>query len=346
MSAPRRPALVVTVDTEEEGLWSGRFAAAGQACRNVRELPRAQRIFARLDVKPTYLVDHPVAVDAAARRVLAPWARDGSCELGAHLHPWCTPPVIPGGTRAELSYPHQLPPLLQERKLARLAAAIADGFGVVPTSYRAGRWGFDGSTVPVLARLGFVVDTSVKPRWWDPEPGGPSFLAAPACPYLLDARDACRARDDGGGAGVLEVPVGVGAVGPLAPVGQLLAARAPGLLRMRRLAWRAGLRWLEPERHELGELQALVDALVDGGAPVLNVAFHSSTLLPGATPYARDPDGVDRFLARLARLLQYARARHHAVPLGLSEVPAWLGVAPSSAPAKNAANRAPTASSE
>ena len=333
-AAPRPPALVVSIDTEEEGLWSGRYVTAGNPCRNLLELPRAHALFARLEVKPTYLVDHPVATDAAARRVLAAWARDGSAEIGAHLHPWCTPPFIPGGARAELTYPHRLPPLLQERKLARLIGAIADGLGVIPTSYRAGRWGFDASMVPVLERLGFVVDSSVKPRWWDPEPGGPSFVRAPDRPYRL-------------GDGLYEVPVSVGAIGPLAPLAHALAAHAPALFRLRRLAHRLGLRWLEPERHPLAELQALTDALVSAGAPVLNVAFHSSTLLAGATPYARDAAGVDRFLERLQRLLAYARTRHQAVPLGLSDVPAYLGAAaPRSAPAKKAAKRAPTASSE
>jgi hypothetical protein len=45
-------------------------------------------------------------------------------------------------------------------KLALLKRAIVDAFGAAPTSYRAGRWGFDHTTVPVLERLRFTVDIS------------------------------------------------------------------------------------------------------------------------------------------------------------------------------------------
>src|SRR5690349_2250315 len=115
-----RPALVVTIDTEEEGLWSGRFPARGQTCRNIQRLPRLDALFGRLGVIPTWLVDHPVAVDATAASVLRGLVADGRGEIGAHLHPWCNPPFYPDGERARFSYPHQLGPWQQAAKLTAL----------------------------------------------------------------------------------------------------------------------------------------------------------------------------------------------------------------------------------
>jgi hypothetical protein len=80
-----RPALVVTIDTEEEGLWSGRYRATGNP-----------------------LVDYPVATDPTDPRLVRDRAADGRCEIGAHLHP------CPRGEEVRWSFPHQLAPWQQE----------------------------------------------------------------------------------------------------------------------------------------------------------------------------------------------------------------------------------------
>jgi len=317
-----RPALVVSIDTEEEGLWSNVYRPVGNSCRNVTWLPRLHQLFTRLGVKPTYLIDYPVATDRAARSILNDLSAASAAEIGAHLHPWCTPP-LERGARGRVTYAHQLPAAVQQAKLETLCAAIASGFGVRPTSYRAGRWGFDASTVPVLERLGFTVDTSVRPLWWDRATGAPSFRRAPVGPYRLDRGDASRAGDSS----VVEVPVSSAFVGPLPALMTRAAAfvpAAPGMLYALELV---GLRSLLPEQQTLAEMCTLVDALVARGVPVLNVMFHSPSAMPGATPFVRDRAQLERFVARVEGLLEHARTRHDALPLGLSEVPAYVGLA-------------------
>ena len=318
-----RPAVVVSIDTEEEGLWSNVYRPVGNSCRNLAWLPRLHQVCTRLGVKPTYLVDYPVATDRAARSILKDLAAGGAAEIGAHLHPWCTPP-LELGARGRVTYAHQLPAAVQEAKLETLCAAIASGFGVRPTSYRAGRWGFDASTVPVLERLGFTVDTSVRPLWWDRAAGAPSFRRARVSPYRLDRADASRA----GASSVVEVPVSSAFVGPLpallARATAFVPAAAPGMLYALELA---GLRSLLPEQQTLAQMCTLVDTLVARGVPVLNVMFHSPTAMPGATPFVRDRAQLERFVARVEGLLEHARARHDALPLGLSDVPAYVGLA-------------------
>ena len=52
-----------------------------------------------------------------------------------------------------------------------------------------------------------------------------------------------------------------------------------------------------------------MDRLVDAGAPVLNMMFHSSEVMPGTSPYIRSEGEREAFLARLERVFRHARAR-------------------------------------
>jgi hypothetical protein len=316
------PALVVTVDTEEEGLWSGRYRVTGNTCRNIERLPRIHEVFRRIGVVPTYLVDYPVATDSAASRLLGDLASDGRCEIGAHLHPWCTPPFYAGGEQVRWSFPHQLTPWQQYAKLAELCCAIERAFGVRPTSYRAGRWGFDHTTVPVLESLGIAVDSSVHTLRWERQEGAPNHARAPQLPYRLHREDACRI----GRSSVIEVPANQVIVGRLRVL-EGVFRRVPPLPGMRWMMVQAGLRSLSPEVYPLGDMMAAADEMMSRRMPVLNVTFHSATVLPGATPFVRDERELDDFVARLEGLLEHILRRHHAEPLGLSAVPRHVGAA-------------------
>jgi hypothetical protein len=317
----RRAGLVLTIDTEEEGLWSARYRANGNTCRNILRLPRLQALLSRLGVKPTWLVDNPVATDATAGRVLRELAGDGRGEIGAHLHPWCTPPLVPSGEDPYYSYPHRLPPWLQEAKLAELCRAIESNLGCRPRSYRAGRWGFDHTTVPLLEKLGIAVDSSVDPLWWDPSPGGPRHVRAPQEPYRLARTDICRP----GSSAVTEVPLTRVVTGARGPQVEQLLRVAPPMRGLRWLMRKLGLRSLSPEGQTARELRAIADAVAARGLSVFHVTFHSSVTLPGATPYVRSERDLDDFLARLESVLDRILDRHGAIPLGLSEVPVHLG---------------------
>lgn len=315
------PALVVTIDTEEEGRWSSSYPAFGNSCRNIERLSRIHELITRTGAIPTYLVDYPVATDLRAREILKGFSAEGRAEIGAHLHPWCNPPIQAdnGGTRA--TYPHNLTPDVQRAKLETLCDAIEQGIGARPRTYRAGRWGFDHTSIPVLERLGIEVDTSVTPLWWDRGDGGPVFARAPLEPYRISTRDACRPGDSA----VVEVPASNLVVGPHGPVLERLVrvmGPAPG---MRRLLVGLGFRSLRPEQYTLQEMKGLADAISARGLEVFNVMFHSSVGLPGATPYARDERGLDEFCHRLEGLLEHIMSRHGAEPLRLSSVPARLG---------------------
>jgi hypothetical protein len=310
-------ALVVTIDTEEEGRFTGQFRRGGATCRNVTRLPRVHRIFRRLGVVPTYLVDHPAAADEAARAVLADFVAGGATEIGAHLHSWCNPPFA----AVEPPYPHRLPPRLQEAKLRRLCELLEQRLGARPRSYRAGRWGFDATTVPVLERLGIRVDTSVNRLWWQRRDGGPTFARAPIAPYRVDRGDVCRV----GASALVEVPTSTLVTGPWGPAVERALAVVGPRPGLQRALGRLGLGSLKPERYSLARMRRVADAIAARRVPVFNVMLHSSAALPGATPYVPDARALEAFLGRLEGLLEYLLARHRARPCALSQLPARLG---------------------
>ena len=156
------PTLVVVIDTEEEFDWDAPFDPGSVSVRNIDEQWRAQTVFDDHGIRPTYLVDYPVAANPASRAVLRAFAASGRCDIGAHLHPWVTPPHE-GPVNARTSFAGNLPAALERAKLAALTTMIEDGFGQRPAVYRAGRYGVGPSTMGILAALGYKVDSSVVP---------------------------------------------------------------------------------------------------------------------------------------------------------------------------------------
>ena len=190
------PTLLVVIDTEEEFDWNAPFDPASTAVTNIAAQPLAQDVFDRHGVVPTYVVDYPVATTAEAIDVLGRFAADGRCEIGAHLHPWVTPPAE-GPVDTYHSYPGNLPPALERKKLAALTEAIAAGFGKRPTVYKAGRYGLGAATPAILREQGYEVDVSVVPYTDFSGDGGPDFSGAPAAPFLVED-------------GLCEIPLSVG----------------------------------------------------------------------------------------------------------------------------------------
>ena len=94
--------LVISLDVEEEGLFSGRYPRESGAT-NVAELRRLEFIPREFGLPLTLLVSYRVARDPAACQVLARWRDLYQAEIGVHLHPWSTPPF------ADLSCPEPVP---------------------------------------------------------------------------------------------------------------------------------------------------------------------------------------------------------------------------------------------
>jgi hypothetical protein len=299
-SAGEPPAVLVGIDTEADDQWS----AEGRrrlSVRNALRLPALQALCDRFGIRPSYLVTHEMAAKKESADVLRGLARDGRCEIGAHLHPWTSPPFRPEDVAGH-TYPHNLPVELLERQLTDLAALITQELGVRPTTYRAGRNGFDGGSLPILERLGFTVDTSVDPLFNERRKGGMAFPGAPLVPYHPDYRDVRRP----GASTILEVPISAATSPALPKAAEALYAG------LRPIPWRGALRrlglkavWLRPSYAALPDMLAFASRLARARVPCFNVIFHSSELLPGGSPYTPDEASVSRFLEDLKRLFEH-----------------------------------------
>jgi hypothetical protein len=295
-----RPRLLVVIHTEEEFDWSQGFDRGNVGVSHVQSIGRVQDIFERLGVIPTYVVDFPIASHEESARVFRDYAASGRAVLGAHLHPWVSPPFEEAVTVFN-SYPGNLPVALEEAKLGSLAEAIEKSIGVRPRVYLAGRYGYGQNTAAILKKLGFEVDLSPVASYSFTSDGGPDFRDCGCDPFW-----------EGRPGELLRIPHSGGYVGFLARRGRagfdpaesatLRSLRLPGIL------WRCGaLRHvrLTPEGYGLDDMKRLTREIFAAGTRVFHFSFHSPSVSPGFTPYVRSDADLERFLATIRGYLEF-----------------------------------------
>ncbi len=235
--------LLVGIDTEGDNQWDA-AARVNQRFENIYALPRLHALFARHGVRPTYVVTYPVVRDERSAAVLRTVLAGGDCEIGAHHHAWETPPCTDDDVRRHV-YASQLARPRFEAQLASLTEAIEAAVGRRPVSYRSGRFGFSADHVAGLERLGYQVDSSVAPLFYETHKGGPEFVEAPLKPYFLAYDSAVEA----GSSELLEIPVSAALNRRLPRWLQFAYARAPKPYQTKRILNAMGLvrmRWLRP----------------------------------------------------------------------------------------------------
>ncbi|MBN1461185.1 MAG: hypothetical protein JXA57_16780, partial [Armatimonadetes bacterium] len=303
--------FVLTVDTEGDDQWDhGRPLST----ENARHWEPFQSLCERHGVAPTYLVTSEIVADPLAVERLRSWASQGRAEIGAHLHPWSTPPFADvAGFRQndpDHAFLSELPVDAVGAKLRELTNQIHEAIGIRPASFRAGRFGFDLKCAQLLAELGYSVDSSVTPmiewsrhRGLSGGQGGPDFRGFDTRPFIIAGT---------GQPGLLEIPV------TILPTYRILERSSPALRLYRsvpmRALRRAGLaRWLPSQpvwlRPYANSRQKDLSNVLSRQYEISDVAImmlHSSELMPGGSPYCCDQEAVQRVLEILGELLIYA----------------------------------------
>ena len=295
-----RPILVAVVDTEEEFEWGEPFDPAATSVTAMKRLEIGQQVFDVLGVRPCYVVDFPVACSLTACVPLKRFLEQGRAVIGAHLHPWVSPPVEEE-ICSRNSFAGNLPRALESGKLERLAAELESSFGEAPVVYKAGRYGFGPRTAGILEEQGFDVDLSFSPPYDFREEGGPDYSSVSCHPFWFGAsRRLLGIPCSGAYVGFWRI--GTHFLYSLAKRRPLERLKVGGILSRLRAVERLHL---SPEGHTLDEMERLTRSLMMRGVRVFAVSFHSPSLQPGCTPYVRNEAELEEFLGRLRGYLEF-----------------------------------------
>jgi hypothetical protein len=319
LPADTRPILCVVIHTEEEFDWGRPHDRSATTVEHMRHIGRAQALFDEFGIVPNYVIDYPIASQPLAIAPLKEFADSGRALIGAHLHPWVSPPHDEA-VNAFNSYPGNLPRELEAEKLRRLTERIELSFGVRPRTYLAGRYGFGPNTGEILEDLGYEVDISPAVPIDFSADGGPDYSGFTSHPFWFGRRRR-----------LLGLPGSGGYVGALHSGGTALYRRvtSPMMKRVKVAGVVARLRLLErirlsPEDYDEAEMRRLTTTLLEDGVRVFVFSFHSPSVMPGGTPYVRSAADLERFLAKCRRYFEHFFGRLDGVTLTPLQVKSFL----------------------
>lgn len=298
--------LVITIDTEEDN-W-GDYSCKGHTLKNIERIPELQQLFNDFNVRPTYLINYPVAADKMAISIFKKILKENKCEIGTHCHPWNTPPFEEEKTEYN-SMLCNLPSDLQFRKLKYLHDTINNNLDVVPVSFRAGRWGYNQNVAKNLHKLGYKIDTSVTPFTDWREYHGPEFINLSPRPFRFSSEDIFHESEGGE---MLEVPVTVGFLQRnfklCNRILQLTGQRPINYLRITGVLYKLNIVnkvWLSPEGFDSKSMIRLAKSMMRNNFGIINMMFHSPALIHSLSPYVRTKDDEKKFIDRIREFLRF-----------------------------------------
>lgn len=316
---------MVGVDTEEEWDWNSGFPTPPFSTDNIHGIPAFQSLCDESGIRPTYFVDQAVVDIEHHRTLLLSLLQEDRCDIGAQLHPWCTPPIHETLSERN-SHTINLDPSLYVSKIDTLTRSLTKAFGCHPFSFRCGRWGMNGPLLQVLAEKGYRVDSSIRPRyrteWFD-------YKQASSQPYWPSYTDISLASDQ---RDILELPVSDGYTRPHFARNERfhrsLDGRLATLLRTRGLLWKLGLLRkvsMTPEGMTAADLIQCIDCHVAQGARTINLFLHSSDLVPGNTEYVQNATDLEQFFETLRIVSQHVLSVHRAQAVTMRQAFSLLG---------------------
>lgn len=282
----------VTVDTEcDMPNWKPKKIPT---LDNIKELLKLHKLFNKYNIRPTYLITYPVATNPTTIEILRTLYKQKNCEIGAHFHPWTTPP-IDNEEIEQVTFPFQLDQKIHEIKLLNLTNSIKKSFNINPISYRAGRFGFDVVGLKIIEDLGYKVDTSIisLTNW------GVNFNNGSLEPYFIDYNNLLKP----GNSKILEVPVTIDINLPqkIKKYYSKLPEKIKGgmsLLGIKR-------KWLRPSISSSKDMIKMSNKLIKNKIPVLNMMFHSNELNINTSPFNKTKTKLDMYYNNLEEFFKF-----------------------------------------
>lgn len=312
------PALLITIDTEGDNLWS---SPRDITTENARFLGRFQALCERYDQRPTYLTNWEMVQSAEYVEFARDAAARGTAEIGMHLHAWNNPPLVPltDDDGRWLPYLIEYPAAVMREKIARITDALRTTFDQPIVSHRAGRWAFNETYARLLIEHDYCVDCSVTPYVsWQGDRGAPQgrggvdYRQAPSSAYWISDRSVLQAGDTQ----LLEIPMTIHRA-PRSLLATGLRGCLGGAALGRRLVERfwPEVYWLRPNRRNGSVLRRILDDAEDAGHDYVELMLHSSELMPGGSPYFPDERSIERLYADLEQLFAASQNRFRGMTL-------------------------------
>ena len=306
--------LAVTIDVEEEGLFSGRYDKYDAPVHNVSKLSLLDPLFREWGIRPTLFLSYKVAQHRPHHDLILSLQEKWKAEIGAHLHMWNTPPFVPINDPEPVSS-EMIPREIMREKLETLLEEMIK-MGKKPSSFRMGRFDMGPRLFSLLEEAEIRVDSSISPT--RSEYGGGAYLRAPTNPYFPDPAKPWSPGDST----ILEVPL---TILPLLPAtGRLLEGlwnRVPSSRHA--VSWTSKYLFslsAQPVAQGIGRLKTAVKLHARRGGDVVTIFFHSSELTPGISPIHPSDRHVEQFLEKLGVFLAWLRKEMHVESLTLSEL--------------------------
>lgn len=301
--------FILSVDTEEEWDWSGPFPENNFSVDNIQKLPEFQAFCEDLNIRPTYFIDYAVADNLDAVCALKAISGDNQCEIGAHLHPWCNPPYF-GESGEKESHVINLPMTQVEEKLDALIEIINTRFGVIPNSFRTGRWGINGDILQLLVKKGFQVDSSMYPFYRNDYFNNENVKLEP---YWPDYSNPSR---PGPQRNIVELPVTVGFnrsnYATMLKIYNLVSSPLFSALRLVGILWHTHLLrklYLSPESTTGNEMKPLIRSSLHNDNPVIHMYLHSSSLIDRAREFKHQQYTYDMICENIKQAVAYTRQK-------------------------------------
>ena len=301
--------LAVSLDVEEEGLFSNQYDVLNVGVSNTAALERLIP-FLNMGIRPTLFCAYSVLKDPSSRAILTKLKESG-CEIGAHLHHWNTPPL--STNQASLS---SVPASAVDDEIfaEKLAAVLELGASLANqaiTSFRMGRWDLHQNRFPILARLGIRTDASVRPlhgkKWKSSEP---DHFTAPREPYFVPTEYG----------NIFEVPLTVTPILQCLPklIDKLPNKKISNFLKATMHYW--GALAMLPVYHPLFAMTTITTLAVARGLDVLVLTWHSSEMMPGATPHLPSSASVEQLLTKIKKYLIWLNQHYTVTSVTMEEL--------------------------
>jgi hypothetical protein len=309
----------LTIDTEEEWNWSSGFSQAPGGVANICEgLIPFHELCKSYGLKPTYFTNFSVLNDSKASPIIRKIAADPSSEIGLHIHPWNTPPF----DNQQTSYPRHsfLHNLSRELAIAKIQSVFNAFYkeGIVPTSFRGGRYSTSPHIQQFLAENSIIADASVMPftSWVDD--GAPNFENRNLIPV--------RRQFAGDSRFIWELPLTLAFTrGPeqfWRHVFRRLSCKPFSRFRMIGVIERFFCKriWLNLENPLTDRIPLLLSKLKTRKLPHINITLHSSSLIVGQSPYTKNQHHLNLLKLRLKQCVESLSEWDHFTPATVSEI--------------------------